>query len=645
MVREHGGDGEIAVPPTIHALLQARIDSLDGDVRVVMERGSVEGEVFHRGAVAELSPDPVRPDVESHLATLVRKELIRSTSPTFPEDEGFRFRHLLIRDAAYESLPKATRAELHERFADWLATHDLVEGDEIVGYHLEQAHRYRAELDPQDPTLAATRRARGGASRGGRAGAMDRGDWGAAQLCSERRDSCSPQATTRRSTLALELAPRCRSPATSMRRDMAAAQEAARIGRSQADASIAARSSRRSTSGLRRPRRSSVGSRELEARRLVLCSRQSATTTGSRATGGASESTTWWLRAARDAAAASEERGVTSCGARGRTALRRSSCTHPARAYVLGPDAGCRGDSTRARARCASAASRSTLRKRGRSAALGACSCDAGRLRRGTRARCMPRDAFCGARASSSAAAAVRMRGGVHRAPRGRRPARRSECSAKASRSSTGLGDRVLRSDGCGRPRVDSCTAGSLTTRLRELARRGARAPRSRATSSTSSSSMRSKRASSRTAGAVDEAEAAARDAVWSSPRRTDLLQMRGHARAACSPRCSRSRNGRTRRARDGGSGASPSTTRRATSRAARARDAASHASASRSRDRRRRTLLTSSDGDRVPPGGDRAPRRVRAEVRQGRAHVRRRAPRFRPSRTSSRTTSRRSRG
>ncbi len=120
MVREHG-DGEVVVPPTIQALLQARIDSLDGDVRVVMERGAVEGEVFHRGAVAELSPAIVRDGVESHLATLVRKELIRSTSPTFPEDEGFRFRHLLIRDAAYESLPKATRAELHERFAGWLS--------------------------------------------------------------------------------------------------------------------------------------------------------------------------------------------------------------------------------------------------------------------------------------------------------------------------------------------------------------------------------------------------------------------------------------------------------------------------------------------------------------------------------------------
>ena len=169
MVREHGGDGEIIVPPTIHALLQARIDSLDGDVRVVMERGSVEGEVFHRGAVAELSPALVRADVQSHLTTLVRKELIRSTSPTFPEDEGYRFRHLLIRDAAYESLPKATRAELHEQFADWLSRHELVEGDEIVGYHLEQAHRYRAELDGSDAALARTRASCVRLSRSGRA--------------------------------------------------------------------------------------------------------------------------------------------------------------------------------------------------------------------------------------------------------------------------------------------------------------------------------------------------------------------------------------------------------------------------------------------------------------------------------------------
>ncbi len=206
MVREHGGDGDIAVPPTIHALLQARIDSLEGDVRLVMERGSVEGEVFHRGSVAELAPDLVRPAVESHLATLVRKELIRSTPPTFPDDEGFRFRHLLIRDAAYESLPKATRADLHERFADWLSTHNLVESDEIVGYHLEQAHRYRVELDPTDLRLLEV---------GGRAaehladagyGAIGRGDWGAARSLLRRARGFLGTDDPRLPVVALELA-------------------------------------------------------------------------------------------------------------------------------------------------------------------------------------------------------------------------------------------------------------------------------------------------------------------------------------------------------------------------------------------------------------------------------------------------------
>ncbi len=205
MVREHGGQGEIVVPPTIHALLQARIDSLDGDVRVVMERGSVEGEVFHRGAVAELSPEVIRNGVESHLATLVRKELIRSTSPSFPNDEGFRFRHLLIRDAAYESLPKATRAELHEHFADWLATHDLVERDEVVGYHLEQAQLYRRELDADDPELERlSRRASRHLATAGR-GAVDRGDFNAARSLLLRAVEIAPPDDLSRLTLAPDL--------------------------------------------------------------------------------------------------------------------------------------------------------------------------------------------------------------------------------------------------------------------------------------------------------------------------------------------------------------------------------------------------------------------------------------------------------
>ena len=206
MVREHGGDGEIVVPPTIHALLQARIDALDGDVRDVMERGSIEGEVFHRGAVAALSPAPVKGGVDAHLATLVRKELVRSTPSMFPMDEGFRFRHLLIRDAAYESLPKATRAELHEQFATWLSTHELVEGDELVGYHLEQAHRYRAEMNPGDealPRLAARASERLAAAG---TGALDRADFNAGVSLLRRASAVLPVGDQRRLALAPELA-------------------------------------------------------------------------------------------------------------------------------------------------------------------------------------------------------------------------------------------------------------------------------------------------------------------------------------------------------------------------------------------------------------------------------------------------------
>ena len=85
MLREHDdGSGDVAVPPTIQALLQARIDSLDGDVRVVLERGAVEGEVFHRGAVAELVPESLRAGVDGHLAGLVRNELVRHARHSCP---------------------------------------------------------------------------------------------------------------------------------------------------------------------------------------------------------------------------------------------------------------------------------------------------------------------------------------------------------------------------------------------------------------------------------------------------------------------------------------------------------------------------------------------------------------------------------
>jgi class 3 adenylate cyclase/tetratricopeptide (TPR) repeat protein len=150
---EASGDGEVTVPGTIQALLAARLDQLEPGERGVLERGSVEGRIFHRGAVQALAPEETQ--VESRLSGLVRKELVRPDKAQLTGEDAYRFRHLLIRDAAYEALPKATRTELHERFADWLAEHglELVELDEILGYHLEQAHRYRSELGDEHGEL------------------------------------------------------------------------------------------------------------------------------------------------------------------------------------------------------------------------------------------------------------------------------------------------------------------------------------------------------------------------------------------------------------------------------------------------------------------------------------------------------------
>jgi class 3 adenylate cyclase len=154
LVRESPGS-EVVVPPTIQALLAARLDQLEAAERGVLETGSVEGRLFHRGAVQALTP------AEAHLATrlsgLVRKELVRPDRPELPGEDAYRFRHLLIRDAAYESLPKAARIQLHSGFAAWLEQRgaSLVDLDEVLGYHLEQAHRYRIELGERDAETEA----------------------------------------------------------------------------------------------------------------------------------------------------------------------------------------------------------------------------------------------------------------------------------------------------------------------------------------------------------------------------------------------------------------------------------------------------------------------------------------------------------
>jgi tetratricopeptide (TPR) repeat protein len=138
---------ELAVPPTIQALLAARLDRLGPEERALLEWASVVGTEFWRGALATLSPPET--EVSALLQRLVRRRLVRPERSSFPGQDAFRFGHALIREATYRGISKEVRADTHERFADWLeASGSLYE--EIVGYHLEQAYRYRAELGPVD---------------------------------------------------------------------------------------------------------------------------------------------------------------------------------------------------------------------------------------------------------------------------------------------------------------------------------------------------------------------------------------------------------------------------------------------------------------------------------------------------------------
>ena len=139
---------DVPVPASIGVLLAARIDTLPADERVLAERASVVGRSFEAAAVRELAGEGTD-GVTRGLRALVRKAFLRPDRAELTAGDAFKFRHILIRDAAYQALAKVDRAELHERYADWLeqvAGERLAELEEVLGYHLEQAARYLAEL-------------------------------------------------------------------------------------------------------------------------------------------------------------------------------------------------------------------------------------------------------------------------------------------------------------------------------------------------------------------------------------------------------------------------------------------------------------------------------------------------------------------
>ncbi len=214
LLRREGGGwvvagdlSNVAVPASIHALLSARLDRLSAEELAVIRCASVVGKVFWWGSVEELAPPEVRSQVGGHLQTLVRKDLIRPERSDFSGEDAFRFHHILIRDAAYTGTPKEIRADLHERFAGWIeraAGARLTEVEEFIGYHLEQASRYRAELGKTEAVEGlAVQGARHLAAAGHRA--VARGDLAAAADLLSRASALFPKEHPERAALLPEL--------------------------------------------------------------------------------------------------------------------------------------------------------------------------------------------------------------------------------------------------------------------------------------------------------------------------------------------------------------------------------------------------------------------------------------------------------
>jgi class 3 adenylate cyclase/tetratricopeptide (TPR) repeat protein len=202
------GLAEVSVPPTIQALLAARLDLLGPEERTVIEAASVAGLVFPEDALRELVSDEIAERIDSLLGSLSRKHLVHQEPRTTGSDDRFRFDHALIRDSAYQGMLKRARATLHERFVAWAdrvnSDRDrAIEFEEILGYHLEQAYTNLKELGPVDEHGEEI--GRRGANRLSSAGrrAFVRGDMPAAANLLRRAAMLLPE----RDPARLELAP------------------------------------------------------------------------------------------------------------------------------------------------------------------------------------------------------------------------------------------------------------------------------------------------------------------------------------------------------------------------------------------------------------------------------------------------------
>lgn len=148
-----GSVAEVEVPRSIHTLIAARLDTLPGEEKAVLQIAAVIGRTFWVGAAQRLSGGGGA-ETREVLGRLRVKDLIVPREPSAFSGEGeFMFRHVLIRDVAYESLPKSLRADKHLEAARWIEEQAGERRDEIaelLATHCVESLRYLDELGEVD---------------------------------------------------------------------------------------------------------------------------------------------------------------------------------------------------------------------------------------------------------------------------------------------------------------------------------------------------------------------------------------------------------------------------------------------------------------------------------------------------------------
>jgi predicted ATPase len=202
---------DVELPRSIQSLIAARLDALPDDEKSLLQDASVVGRVFWSGAVASVSGLPVA-EIHDALGRLRVKELIQPNEPpSFSGEQEFTFRHALLRDGAYDSLPKSLRARKHRQVAAWAqerAGDRAEEIAELIATHLLEALRYLNELgDVSDERRVIQREAyRWARAAGSRSSALwlaaDAIDWYGEAL---RLAEMSRVSVSERAQLAVEL--------------------------------------------------------------------------------------------------------------------------------------------------------------------------------------------------------------------------------------------------------------------------------------------------------------------------------------------------------------------------------------------------------------------------------------------------------